>query len=564
MIKQISALLFKLSDKMIKSLFLILFSSLSFYAFAQSDLKSLLKELDQTIQNNKLYMDRKERKIDQLKARLISQSHRIADVYEINKALCDEYRSYKTDSAVRYVEHNMRIADSTGNADMITESKLQRVSLYAISGMYLEAEKMLESISSKTLDHRLKIDYYQLGKDLYNNISTYNRSLAGKYEHLSGLYRDSLLNILDKQSKRYQAIYAEKLALVGRFSEARQILLKQLESITPRSHEHAMVTSAIGNVYRFEGDTEKECMYFALSAISDIENAVKENTSLQALAIALYQSGDLDHAYSYIKYSMDDAIFCNAPLRTLIISKMFPIIDAAHQAKINKQREQLWFYLIVISVLSVCLIIAVIYVLRQMKKLQEGRIEISKANELLEKLNFDLKVVNEKVIGINRKLVETNLIKEEYIGNFLDLCSDYINKLEDYRKTLHKTASSGKMEELLKMLRSGRLVDEELKQLYKNFDNIFLHLYPDFVEEFNKLLVDGEQFLIKPGELNTELRIFALIRLGIYDTGKIANFLRCSMSTVYNYRTKIRNKAAVPRGEFDQFVLEIGTFANTY
>jgi hypothetical protein len=549
---------------MIKSLFLILFSSLSFYAFAQSDLKSLLKELDQTIQNNKLYMDRKERKIDQLKARLISQCHRIADVYEINKALCDEYRSYKTDSAVRYVEHNMRIADSTGNADMITESKLQRISLYAISGMYLEAEKMLESISSKTLNHRLKIDYYQLGKDLYNNISTYNRSVAGKYDHMSGLYRDSLLNILDKQSKRYQAIYAEKLTLVGRFLEARQILLKQLENVAPRSHEHAMVTSAIGKVYQYEGNSEMECIYFALSAISDIENAVKENTSLQALAIALYQRGDLDHAYKYIKYSMDDAIFCNAPLRTLVISKMFPIIDAAHQAKINKQREQLWFYLIVISILSVCLATAVIYVLRQMKKLQQGRIEINKTNELLEKLNFDLKVVNEKVIGVNNKLVEANRIKEEYIGNFLDLCSDYINKLEDYRKTLHKTASSGKMEELLKMLRSGRLVDEELKQLYKNFDNIFLHLYPDFVEEFNKLLLEGEQFLIKPGELNTELRIFALIRLGIYDTGKIANFLRCSMSTVYNYRTKIRNKAAVPRGEFDQFVLEIGTFANTY
>lgn len=549
---------------MIKSLFLFLLSSLSFYAFAQSDLKSLLNELDQTIQNNKLYMDRKERKIDQLKARLISQSHRIADVYEVNKALCDEYRSYKTDSAVRYVEHNMRIADSIGNTAMITETKLQRVSLYAISGMYLEAEKLLNSIPSRALNYRLKTDYYQLGKDLYNNISTYNRSLAGKYEHMSGLYRDSLLNILDRQSKRYQAIYAEKLALVGRFSEARQILLKQLENVDPRSHEHAMVTSAIGNVYRYERDTEKECIYFALSAISDIENAVKENTSLQALAIALYQSGDLDHAYKYIKYSMDDAIFCNAPLRTLVISKMFPIIDAAHQARINKQRKQLWFYLIVISVLSICLATAVIYVLRQMKKLQQGRIEISKTNELLEKLNFDLKVVNEKVIGVNNKLVEANRIKEEYIGNFLDLCSDYINKLEDYRKTLHKTASSGKMEELLKMLRSGRLVDEELKQLYKNFDSIFLHLYPDFVEEFNKLLVDGEQFLIKPGELNTELRIFALIRLGIYDTGKIANFLRCSMSTVYNYRTKIRNKAAVPRGEFDQFVLEIGTFANTY
>jgi len=549
---------------MIKSLFLILFSSLSSYAFAQSDLNSLLKELDQTIQNNKLYMDRKERKIDQLKARLIRRDRSMSDVYAVNKALCDEYRSYKTDSAVRYVEHNMRIADSIGNTAMITETKLQRVSLYAISGMYLEAEKLLNSIPSKALNYRLKTDYYQLGKDLYNNISTYNTSLAGKYEHMSGLYRDSLLNILDRQSKRYQAIYAEKLALVGRFSEARQILLKQLKNVTPRSHEHAMVTSAIGKIYQYEGNSEMECIYFTLSAISDIENAVKENTSLQALAIALYQRGDLDHAYKYIKYSMDDAIFCNAPLRTLVISKMFPIIDAAHQTKINKQREQLWFYLIIISILSFCLIIAVVYVLRQMKKLQYGRIEIGKANELLKKLNFDLKHVNEKVIGVNNKLVEANRIKEEYIGNFLDLCSDYINKLEDYRKTLHKTASSGKMEELLKMLRSGRLVDEELKQLYKNFDNIFLHLYPDFVEEFNKLLLDGEQFLIKPGELNTELRIFALIRLGIYDTGKIANFLRCSMSTVYNYRTKIRNKAAVPRGEFDQFVLEIGTFANTY
>lgn len=549
---------------MIKSFFLSLFLFLPVWAFAQSDLRSLLKELDYTIQCSKVHMDKKELRIYQLKIELALPGQTVSKIYELNNKICNEYRPYKSDSAIRYIEHNLRIANLFRDKSMISEAKLQRASLYAISGMYMEAEEILKSINSKELTHSLKADYYQFCKDLYSNISTYNSSAAWKYDKLNAIYRDSLLSILDSNSKRFQAVYAEKLRIQGRFPEARRILLKQLDNVVPKTHEYAMVTSAIGNVYKHEGNKEMERRYFAMSAISDIENAVKENTSLQALAIALYDMGDLDHAYKYIKYSMDDAIFCNAPLRTLVISKMFPIIDAAHQVKINKQRKQLWLYLILISILSVCLIIAIIYALGQMKKLRQGRVELSKANDLLIRLNSELKLVNEEVTGVNNKLLESNRIKEEYIGNFLDLCSNYINKLEDYRKLLNKKASSGKIEELFKMLRSTDLIDDELKLLYRNFDDIFLHLYPDFVEEFNKLLLDGEQFLLKPGELNTELRIFALVRLGIYDSSKIANFLRCSMSTIYNYRTKVRNKAAVPREEFDRFVVEIGTFSTIY
>ncbi|MEQ7801328.1 DUF6377 domain-containing protein [Pedobacter sp. ASV1-7] len=537
---------------------------LSSGTYSQSKLKSLLAELDQTIERSDFYMKEKELKISQLKHKLKLPRLSVHEVYDLNTLLCNEYRPYKTDSAIRYIEHNLIISETLKNKTMIAEARLQRASLYAVSGMYIKAEKMLKSINSKELNQWLKADYYQSCKDLYSNIATYNSSAVKEYDELSTVYRDSLLNILDNDSKRFHAVYAEKLRVLGRFSEARKILLAQLDSVILKSHEHAMVTSALGILCKSEGNKEMERMYFAISAISDIENAVKENTSLQALAISLYEMGDLDHAYKYIKYSMDDAIFCNAPLRTLVISKMFPIIDAAHQAKIAQQKRQLWKYLILISFLSVCLIVAVVYALKQMKKIKSSRLEITHANLRLKELNQNLQQVNQEVTGANNKLLESNRIKEEYIGNFLDLCSNYVNKLEDYRRLLNKRATSGKTEELFKMLRSSDLIDEELKLLYRNFDDIFLHLYPDFVEQFNGLLVEGEQFLLKPGELNTELRIFALVRLGIQDGTRISEFLRCSMSTIYNYRTKVRNKAAVPREEFDRFVLEIGTISNMY
>jgi len=550
---------------MIKSFLLVLIFLFPAVSFGQSDLKALLNELDNAIKNRQQYMDQKELRIRQLRLRLKSSGMPLREIYDINNWLCNEYRPYKNDSAIRYAEHNLHIAESLGDKRLMFEAKLQRASLFSISGMYLEADRLLQGINSTELLGALKADYYQSCKDLYGNISTYNTSGSAKYRHLNGLYRDSLLGVLDTSSSRFQSVYAEKLSMGGRFAEARKIFLNQLQSIRPKTHEHAMVTSAIGNVYKNEGNVEMERKYFALSAISDIHNAIKENTSLQALAIALYEMGDLDHAYQYTKYSMEDAIFCNAPLRTIVISKMFPIIDAAHQTKINAQRKQLLRYLALISILSVCLIVAVIYVLKQMKKLKRGRLALGHANDLLQQLNQDLRMVNEQVSSVNNKLLESNRIKEEYIGNFLDLCSSYINKLEDYRKVMNKKASTGKLEELFKMLRSTDLIDNELKALYKNFDNIFLHLYPNFVEEFNKLLLDGEQFTLKAGELlNTELRIFALVRLGIHDSSRIANFLRCSMSTIYNYRTKVRNKAAVPREDFDRFVVEIGTMSTFY
>ena len=94
---------------------------------------------------------------------------------------------------------------------------------------------------------------------------------------------------------------------------------------------------------------------------------------------------------------------------------------------------------------------------------------------------------------------------------------------------------------------------------YKNFDAIFLHVYPSFVSDFNELLLPEERIVLKEGELlNTELRIYALVRLGINDSVKIAELLHCSPQTVYNNRLKVRNKASVPKEQFAETVRLLG------
>lgn len=196
----------------------------------------------------------------------------------------------------------------------------------------------------------------------------------------------------------------------------------------------------------------------------------------------------------------------------------------------------------------------------QMKRLAVARHQVIDANRKLQDLNNDLCLSNAKLKELNHALSENTYLKEIYIGRYLDQCSTYIEKLDEYRKSLAKLAAVGKVEELYHQLKSSRLVDKELKDFYASFDDTFLLLFPTFVDDFNKLLIESEKVHLKPNErLNTELRIFALIRLGITDSVKIAQFLRYSVTTIYNYRTKARNKAACNRDKFEKYVMQIGS-----
>jgi hypothetical protein len=431
--------------------------------------------------------------------------------------------------------------------------------------MFIEAVDVLKSINSKDLPDWLLVRYYDCYKRLYNHYSS-NNPYTFIYTEKSNLYRDSLLNVLDKNSNHYKIVYAEKLHDENKLTEARQILQQLLEQTKSDTHEKAVLSYALANIYKKEGNIGQQKCYYAVSAISDIKNAIKENASMQALATILYETGEVERAYNCIKSSMEDAMFCNARLRTYEVSQIFPIIDSAYQENVNKQKSELLLFLVLVSILSVFLIIAVIYVYRQMKRVTRIRKELYQTNIKLNNFNTELQstinqlnTANKDLSDVNAKLSEANLLKETYISQFLDICSMYINKLEKYQNELNKKAMDRKLEELYKMLKSKDMIANELKNLYETFDNIFLHLYPNFVDDFNALLQESERIDLKPNELLTpELRIFALIRLGITDSSKIAGFLHYSATTIYNYRTRMRNKSAVPREKFENRVKKIG------
>jgi hypothetical protein len=521
---------------------------------------SLLKVLDKTVDNNQYYSNLKEQKLNKLKD-LLKYTSTDLQKYEICGQLYDEYKSYKSDSALTYARKKLRIAEKLNDRHDLTNARLNLAAILGLNGLYKEAMDILSVIDiSQTPD--LKAYYFHIYRTIYGYMADYTVSSQEniRYNQLTAAYRDSLLVVNPPSSATHIMVKSDQLIVQKKYDEALELLMNYYPAINNDLHTKAIIAYSISSAYNGKNDREREKEWLAISAIYDIQSANKEYISLRRLAFLLYEDGDVDRAYKYIRRSLEDALFCNARLRTYEISQMLPIIDKAYQNQTEARQKQLVTSLVSISILSLFLLIAILLVYRQMRKLSAARKELSIANEQLNNLNHELSSTNNQLNHTNETLVEANLIKEEYIGRYMDQCSLYIDKLDGYRRLLNKTAAAGKIQDLLYAIKSKQFIDDELELFYTNFDSTFLQLFPTFVEEFNSLLVDHEDTQIKQGELlNTELRIFALIRLGIKDSVKISHFLRYSLSTIYNYRTKLRNKAVGPRNEFEDRVMQIGT-----
>jgi len=304
-------------------------------------------------------------------------------------------------------------------------------------------------------------------------------------------------------------------------------------------------------MYQGMGIIEQCHLYYAISAISDKEHCNRDNASLQSLALQYMQQGKIKEANQFIHSAMDDALFCNVRYRLSETSTYLPIINAIYQEQEKNHMKRLYIMLIVISLLLMILIISLFFFYRQNHILSRMSRALSQANQKLNDLNHQL-------TATNNSLKEANLVKEEYITHFFDICSAYVDKLEAYRRNLNKHAKNNRMEEIIKIL-DYNIVKQELKELYTKFDTIFLKLYPSFVEDFNALRPEKERIILKDGELlNTELRIFALIRLGINDSVKIASFLRYSLSAIYNYRVKARKFCNADKKTFEELLMKMG------
>lgn len=534
------------------------------HAADSSRADSLLLKLDQAIKERSIYMEQKELKLVELK-RLLHRQIPDEERFAILGTLLDEYRSFNTDSALHMAEEREQIAIRLGNREYIDNARMNKADVLGMTGMYKEVMDLMRNIHIDRLPVDIHPYYYHIYRTVYGLMADYAVTAYEKklYTELTDKYRDSLLLVNKDNLLIHTLIQSDQYNVRNEYDKAIRLLTDYLALQKDYEHDVAICAYTLSESYRLKGDKEKEKEYLIVSAMADMKTAVREYISLRKLAVLLYQEGDIERAYSYVKICMEDAAACNARLRKLEILEIFPIINDAYQQKTEKQQEQMKWALVSISLLSLFLLLAIFYVYKQMKKVAAARREVIDANKRLKELNDELHLSNAQLKEANHSIAENSYLKEEYIGRYMDQCSVYLEKMDNYRRSLGKIAATGNVEELYKNIKSSKFIEGELKEFYTNFDNTFLQLFPTFVEDFNALLADDEQISLKAGErMNTELRIFALIRLGITDSVKIAQFLRYSVTTIYNYRTKVRNKAAGDRDLLEQEVMTIGKSKN--
>lgn len=534
------------------------------HAADSSRADSLLLKLDQAIKERPIYMEQKELKLVELK-RLLHRQIPDEERFAILGTLLDEYRSFNTDSALHMAEEREQIAIRLGNREYIDNARMNKADVLGMTGMYKEVMDLMRNIHIDRLPVDIHPYYYHIYRTVYGLMADYAVTAYEKklYTELTDKYCDSLLLVNKDNLLIHTLIQSDQYNVRNEYDKAIRLLTDYLALQKDYEHDVAICAYTLSESYRLKGDKEKEKEYLIVSAMADMKTAVREYISLRKLAVLLYQEGDIERAYSYVKICMEDAAACNARLRKLEILEIFPIINDAYQQKTEKQQEQMKWALVSISLLSLFLLLAIFYVYKQMKKVAAARREVIDANKRLKELNDELHLSNAQLKEANHSIAENSYLKEEYIGRYMDQCSVYLEKMDNYRRSLGKIAATGNVEELYKNIKSSKFIEGELKEFYTNFDNTFLQLFPTFVEDFNALLADDEQISLKAGErMNTELRIFALIRLGITDSVKIAQFLRYSVTTIYNYRTKVRNKAAGDRDLLEQEVMTIGKSKN--
>lgn len=540
----------------------------------EKEIPQLLATLDSILVQTGELASQKELKIAQLKKKL-SNAANFEEEFWINKMLYDESFVFNADSAMKYVDRNIQIATELKKKDWQDEWLINRSFMFAATGLLKEAGEVLEKVDSTSLSDGLKLSYYYQRSYLYSHLGQY----MGNQKQVNNKY----YNEFENANKHMLALVRPKDPLywwcVASCNELspEDSLFSALENVVLSSHHNtrldAMNAYGLSNMYKRIGDKEKTMIYLIYSAMADLRVCNRDIASLQELSSLLYDAGDIDRAYAYMNYCLKAALLYPNRVRIINISTELDKIYANYQQRDIRWRNSLQNYLYVVTFFSIILVLALIGLYRQTKKLRKSRTELDSANHSLNQhvvelsqmhkqlalANQELQNLNELLRSANQKLQESNDVKEEYIGYVFSICSNYISKLDEYRKNINRKLKTGQFEEARQLTDNSSLTQNELKDFYANFDAIFLRVYPDFVADLNSLLRPEEQILLKDAsELNTEVRIYALVRLGINDSVKIADFLHCSPQTVYNHRLRMRNKAIIPKDKFAEAVRLLG------
>ena len=512
------------------------------------NVKQQIEELDRTLADRDRLEAIKNQYIDRIKAKITPGCSEIQR-YGIYDNLFDEYYQYNLDSATFYAREKLEVAYRIGTPALKFDAMLDIADRYVLSGMYVEAQEYLTKIDTTKLPYELLPRYYHVYHAFYDGMAANagDPQLKAEYRRLKEHYQQRLYEKLGEDDIARLYIRTDMLLAEGKAYQVLQQLMERYETSEATRHERAILAYLIATVHQQEGNTEEAVRYYTESAIHDLKTPVHEYRSLYELASLLYKAGDLERAYRYITCAGNDARTVNALNNIQSINRILPIISESYNTQMARKRSQLNRALWGVSILSLLLIAAALVALRDKRRAAAAEHRTREINEELSRVNSRM----QQYIGL---LQEANNIKESYLGRYLDLCSEYIGRIESYRSQLLHIARDGGKAELQKVLRSTTFIEAELNEFYAKFDATFLHLFPDFVAQFNELLQPDKRIENMPGGmlLTTELRIFALIRLGISDSVKIAGFLRRSVSTVYNYRVKMRNAALAGRDTFEK------------
>lgn len=501
--------------------------------------KGQFARLDSLIAVQPHIVAEKETRLAQMKADLAAEAT-VLGRYGIMRRLYEEYAAYQYDSAYAYVSQCISLAQAMGDAARLNESRLNLAHILSTACLMEQARQMLAQIDTAQLTPDQFITYYRTRTDLLIYQAEYMQGTRYADEAVRQLIAvRQRVAALDgpKDNVSYLITRAESLADGGNQQQAIDLLATLLPRYKSGDRMYSIITSTISFHYSQLDDMDKQMEYLIKSAESDLEGCIRENTSLRAIADRLFDEGDIDRAYRYMRVAVDDANFYGTRLRNIQASGIVPKILNAYQTKQEQGNRKMMWLLGVISLIALLLVGGVIAIYQLLKRYR-------RLNEQKKAINEQLRQVNGQLHESNALLQEREKLKEEYIARFLALSSRFIDRGEEQRKALYRLYRDRKTEELARELKSTHSGNENAQLFYENFDNAFLNIFPNFVDEVNKLLQEGGKIEVKQGKrLTTESRVLALIRIGITDNQSIANILRASLTTIYTYRSKLKARA---------------------
>lgn len=528
---------------------------------------SLLHCIDTAIGQTDKYVQKKTDRIDYLHTKL-GKAETLSAKYELSYQLYTEYLPFVNDSAIFYLEQCTDIARKLNDPSK-TGGCLSLMALCCSNaGIYLESESILKTIDPSQLNGIDLGLYYYAYSHVSNELAYY-----GKFANMRKQYADASTRYFTLAQQHlpsnHKYNYMSQEIMLHKHNNIKQALSinnQWLQQVQPGSTEYAIVAYYRYLDYKAMGDSIQMMYWLAESVLSDVKNAVMDQGSVWEMANQLMSRGDVDRSYRYICFTSDCADRFGSRQRLSHISPLLSRIAQVYKAKEERSNCSLRYTITAISILSLLLLIALAYVHRKRNQLAVTRDHLAQSNNQLQdtnaqlsSLNNQLSSLNSQLTTLNSQLSEANRVKDEYVGRFLRLCSIYIDRLEDIRKKVIKRVKNKQYAELVELTRSAEFSNKESNELYANFDTAFLQLFPTFVADFNALLKPESRIALSDNNtLNTPIRIFALIRLGISDSSKIAEFLHYSVNTIYNYRANIKNGAIGDRTEFEDKVKAIG------